>query len=120
MLRPAVTSTTKLAKLLGTFDTLSEPYVSQANSHYSEHAETNIAAVESGSMSSSKYVSWVLDRVGEERERAGTCLDQTVAKQVVHVVRVQCGYKMSKRIVRRGTSQHQRPASACARVDAPI
>lgn len=103
-LRPTVTAVTALAKLLDTFGTLSEPYVTLANSHYSEHAETNITSVESASMSPSKYVSWVLEKVAEERERASVCLDQSVAKQVVHVVRVQCGYKMSKRIVRRGRS----------------
>ena len=101
-LRPTVTAVTALAKLLDTFGTLSEPYVTLANSHYSEHAETNITSVESASMSPSKYVSWVLEKVAEERERASICMDQSVAKQVVHVVRVQCGYKMSKRIVRRG------------------
>jgi hypothetical protein len=104
MLRPTVTSVTALAKLLDTFSTLSEPYVSLTNSHYSERAETNIISVESGTMSASKYVEWVQAKVTEERERACLCMDPSVAKQVVHVVRVQSGYKMSKRIVRRGRS----------------
>lgn len=112
-LRPTVAAIVALAGLLDTFKSLSEPYVSLANTHYSERAETNIQEVESGSMSPSTYIGWALDKVVEERDRACTCMDQSVAKQVVNVVRVQCGYKMSKRIVRRGafTRRHHQAYS---------
>lgn len=103
-LRSTINVVTRLSKLLKTYDSLSEPYVALANTYYSDHAESNMASVESASMSPSKYVSWALEKVTEERERAHICMDPSVAKQVVHVVRVQCGYKMSKRIVRRGRS----------------
>lgn len=106
-LRPTIASVVALAKLLDTFDTLSAPYVSLANEHYSENAETSIKSVESGEMTSAGYVTWALDKAAEEHERATTCLDEAVAEQVVNVVRVQSGYKMSKRIVRRGALAHR-------------
>lgn len=105
-LRPTVSAVVALAKALDTFDTLSIPFVQSANEHYSDTAETYITSVEAGDMTSTNYVTWALDKTAEEFERANTCLDEDVAKKVVNVVRVQSGYKMSKRIVRRGQSSH--------------
>jgi len=60
--------------------------------------------VEGGKMSPTGYIEWVMDQVKAEDERARATMSAEVAGQVVNVVRVQAGYKMSKRIVSRGVS----------------
>ena len=60
--------------------------------------------VEGGKMSPTGYIEWVMDQVKAEDERARATMSAEVAGQVVNVVRVQAGYKMSKRIVSRGMS----------------
>jgi hypothetical protein len=60
--------------------------------------------VEGGKMSPTGYIEWVMEQVQAEDERARSTMSAEVAGQVVNVVRVQAGYKMSKRIVSRGMS----------------
>jgi hypothetical protein len=93
-----------LSKLLGAFSYISQPFIALANTHYSEVAESNISNVETGSMSPTAYIEWANSRARLEEERARATMDEIVAGQVVNVVRVQAGYKMSKRIVTRGKS----------------
>lgn len=100
--RPHVVSLTALSKLLSAFSTLSVPYVDFATDHYSSIAKSNVASVESGGMSTTRYIEWALAKVDEERERATTCLDSSTAERVVKVVRAEGGTKMAKRVVRRG------------------
>jgi len=103
-LRQTVVSMVDLSRLLGVFESLSTPYVGLANTHYSEVAQTNITNVEGGTMSPTAYIEWVGDKVKSEEERGRATMSSEVASQVVNVVRVQAGYKMSKRIVSRGRS----------------
>jgi len=93
-----------LTRLLGVFESISSPYIGLANTHFSEVAEVNIANVEGGKMSPTGYIEWVMEQVKAEDERARATMSVEVAGQVVNVVRVQAGYKMSKRIVSRGMS----------------
>jgi hypothetical protein len=60
--------------------------------------------VEGGKMSPTGYIEWVMEQVKAEDEQARATMSVEVAGQVVNVVRVQAGYKMSKRIVSRGMS----------------
>ena len=103
-LRLTVISIVDLTRLLGVFESLSSPYIGLANTHYSEVAEVNMMNVEGGKMSPTGYIEWVMDQVKAEDERARATMSAEVAGQVVNVVRVQAGYKMSKRIVSRGVS----------------
>jgi hypothetical protein len=93
-----------LTRLLGVFESLSSPYIGLANTHFSEVAEVNMMNVEGGKMSPTGYSEWVMEQVKAEDERARATMSVKVAGQVVNVVRVQAGYKMSKRIVSRGMS----------------
>jgi hypothetical protein len=93
-----------LTRLLGVFESLSSPYIGLANTHFSEVAEVNMSNVEGGKMSPTGYIEWVMEQVKAEDERARATMSAEVAGQVVNVVRVQAGYKMSKRIVSRGMS----------------
>ena len=101
-LRLTVVSIVELTRLLGVFEHLSSPYVHLANTYYSDVSEVNIVNVEGGKMSPTGYIEWVMDQVKVEEERARATMSMEVAGQVVNVVRVQAGYKMSKRIVSRG------------------
>lgn len=103
-LRLTVISIVDLTRLLGVFESLSSPYIGLANTHYSEVAEVNMMNVEGGKMSPTGYIEWVMEQVKAEDERAKATMSVEVAGQVVNVVRVQAGYKMSKRIVSRGMS----------------
>jgi hypothetical protein len=93
-----------LTRLLGVFESLNSPYIGLANTHFSEVAEVNMMNVEGGKMSPTGYIEWVMEQVKAEDERARATMSAEVAGQVVNVVRVQAGYKMSKRIVSRGMS----------------
>jgi len=107
-LRLTVISIVDLTRLLGVFESLSSPYIGLANTHYSEVAEVNMMNVEGGKMSPTGYIEWVMEQVKAEDERAKATMSVEVAGQVVNVVRVQAGYKMSKRIVSRGMSPPSR------------
>lgn len=110
-LRLTVVSIVDLTRLLGVFENLSSPYIGLANTHFSEVAEVNMTSVEGGKMSPTGYIEWVMDQVKAEEERARTTMSPEVAGQVVNVVRVQAGYKMSKRIVSRGMSTSLMPTA---------
>jgi hypothetical protein len=103
-LRLTVVSIVELTRLLGVFENLSSPYVSLANTHYNEVSEVNMSNVEGGKMSPTGYIEWITEQVKVEEERARSTMSGEVASQVVNVVRVQAGYKMSKRIVSKGKS----------------
>jgi cullin-4 len=101
-LRPLIAALAALAKLLPAFPSLLEPYLHQTVGFYHDRADTLVGEVESGTMSPTRYVEWVLEKAVEERERAEACLDADVGKKAVDVVRAEAGEKMSKRVVRRG------------------
>jgi hypothetical protein len=101
-LRDTIAALAALAKLLPAFPSLLEPYLHQTDEFYHDRAERLAGEVESGTMSPTRYVEWVLEKVVEERERAEACLDAEVGKKAIEVVRAEAGEKMSKRVVRRG------------------
>lgn len=94
----------EVSKRLDVFSTLSDPYVELANTYFSDTAEQRIQTVETGQGTAAKYVAWARTQGVREKLRARACFNHNVAEQVLHVVRVHTGYKMSKRIVRRGES----------------
>ena len=65
-------------------------------------AMKNVESVQEGTMSVTRYVEMILQKVIEERERAKVCLDGEEADKAVEEVRLEGGTKMGERIVRRG------------------
>ena len=53
-------------------------------------------------MSAAKYVDWVLEKAGEECERARACLWRGTDVEVDPVVKRVAGKAMAERVVRRG------------------
>jgi hypothetical protein len=102
MLRSVVTSLSALAKALGTFHTISDPYLESTGWHFSDVASKNIAAVEGGEMSPSRYVEWALQQLEAEQARALICLDAAVAVAAVEIAEREIGTKKQAQIVRRG------------------
>ncbi|KAK4685778.1 hypothetical protein P7C73_g4368, partial [Tremellales sp. Uapishka_1] len=86
-LRPIITSLTTLANLLSVYERFSETYLEETSTYYERKAEEDVAQVEGGTMSPTKYVEWVLDKVGEERERAASCMSAKTGDQAVDIVR---------------------------------
>ena len=54
-------------------------------------------------MTASSYVQWVLEKLAEERERAGI-MSEEVGEEVNRVVRVEGGQKVADRVVKKGMS----------------
>ncbi|ORY31595.1 putative ubiquitin-protein ligase [Naematelia encephala] len=106
-LRKTVSDLAALARLLGTYDTLATPYLDLTISHYDDASAAHLAKLVDGTMSATRYVEWVLERVEEERDRARECLgpDGQVAETVVGIVRREAGEKRSSEVVRHATDE---------------
>ncbi|WVR09664.1 hypothetical protein IAU60_006739 [Kwoniella sp. DSM 27419] len=98
--RDIVASLVSLSRLLKTFDTLADPYIELATSHYRDSATDLLATVQQGATTAIKYVDWVLEKVEEERARAHACFDQAVADQAVTVTRREAGGDKGDQVVR--------------------
>ncbi|WVF67352.1 hypothetical protein IAT40_002107 [Kwoniella sp. CBS 6097] len=103
--RPTIKSLSSISKTLSAFKTLSEPYIDLTTTHYQDSASSLIASVEGGSMTATKYVEWVLEKVEEEMERASACLSSEVAEAVVTTVRHEAGHTHGEKVVRRALDE---------------
>ena len=70
--------------------------------YYTETATANVAQVERGSSTATKYVDWVVTKAREEAERAKACLWRGTDIEVDPVVKRVAGEAMAERIIRRG------------------
>ncbi|WWC91953.1 uncharacterized protein L201_006905 [Kwoniella dendrophila CBS 6074] len=108
-IRPTIKSTSKLSKLLGTFDqSISKSYLQHTTEHYCSNAEYYLNQVEQDGdekMKPGKYIEWVLEKVIEEKERAIACLSNEVSEQAVTVVRKEAGEKVANRIIRKALDE---------------
>lgn len=94
-----------LAKHLGVFETISQPYIELTRAHYETVAGTHAANVESGSFTGAEYVSWALSKEEEERQRADRVLSADVAEKVVVLARHEAGEKVAHSVVRQGKAE---------------
>ena len=104
-MRTIISSLTALAGLLSALSTLSEPYIELTTSHFTDTATSNIASVEAGTMSATRYIEWTLQKINEEQERAEACISNEVAQDVMRVVGNEAGTKMASRSVQKGQQQ---------------
>lgn len=105
--RPTVIAIVSLIKLLDGDGPSTIWYLIAGNTkeYYATQAVANHPSSneESGSgMKATEYVSWALDKVKEEEERAMTCVDEHLAEIVVSSIRTELGSNMRDKVVRRG------------------
>ncbi|WOO85803.1 Cullin-4A [Vanrija pseudolonga] len=103
--RYAVMAVVTLAKHLGVFETISQPYIELTRAHYETVAGTHAANVESGSFTGAEYVSWALSKEEEEKQRADRVLSAEVAGKVVELARHEAGEKVTHSVVRQALDE---------------
>jgi len=105
-LRSVVAAVSAISKTLSKFDTVSEAYLDSLIDHYKSEAKAKISNVQSGSMSATRYVQWIVSKVEEERDRARTCLDEPTAVSAVYYVREHLGSAQYANFIQTGEPSH--------------
>lgn len=103
-LRSVVASISALSKVLSKFDSVSEAYLDSLIDHYKTEANSKISNIQDGSMSATRYIQWIVDKVEEERDRARTCLDETIATSAVSLVHEHLGSAQYASFLQPGSS----------------